>query len=466
VSVIVVGPEDAHSESLRRCLASIDAQSRPPRDVVCETKLLEGLRRAQGDFVAILRPDGELAPDALAEIEGILAARSDTDLVYSDEDRLEAPGRRRPFFKPDWSPDYCLSRLYVGQLAVYRKAILDKSAGQPGRGSEIDVLLEATERTWRVAHVPKVLWHASGPFPTSDSTSLEAHLDRHGLAARAVAGARPGCYRVKWTIQGAPLVSIVVLTRDRVHLLRRCVESVEACTRGVPYEILIVDNGSRARATHQFLADTRHAVIHDPGPFNFARLNNAAARRARGDHLLFLNNDVEVIDDDWLVALLEHSQRAPVGAVGAKLYYPDGRLQHVGMVLGLKDGVAQVFRGAPGDHPGYFDSNMVVRNYSAVTGACLMTRREVFEAVAGFDEAFAFDYNDVDYCLRVRARGYRVVFTPHARLWHHEFATREPRMLSHERSLFHRRWAAALEADPYYNPNLSRGHLDFRVARA
>src|SRR5262249_34292950 len=149
---------------------SIEAQSHPPRDVVCETKLLEGLRRAQGDFVAILRPDGELAPDALAEIEHILAARPDTDLVYSDEDRLEVHGRRRPLFKPVWSPDYCLSRLYVGQLTVYRKAILDKAAEEPGRGSEIDVLLAATERTWRVTHVPKVLWHASGPSPPSDLT--------------------------------------------------------------------------------------------------------------------------------------------------------------------------------------------------------------------------------------------------------------------------------------------------------
>jgi GT2 family glycosyltransferase len=258
-------------------------------------------------------------------------------------------------------------------------------------------------------------------------------------------------------------VSIIILTRDQVHLLRRCLDSIAAKSSGVAYEVLIVDNGSVRDDTLRFLSTCGHVRIPAPGPFNFAGLNNLGARHARGRHLLFLNNDTEVIDEGWLAALLGHSQRDPVGAVGAKLYYPDGRLQHVGMVLGIKAGVAHAFRGAPGTHPGYFDSAVVTRNYSAVTGACLMTRRDVFESLGGFNEAFAVDYNDVDYCLRAQARGYRVVFTPAARLWHHESVTRPRRVDPAEHALFHRVWATAIARDPYYNPNLSARDIDFRV---
>ena len=464
VSLVIVAAESAQPESLRRCLDSIEAQSYPRWEVVQASRVADGLHRARGKFVTILAGDGELAPDALAEIARVLDEQPGSDIVYSDEDWIAAAGRRRSFFKPDWSPEYCLSRLYVGQLVVYRKTILDVVEGSDEPWSSAGLLLRVMTKSPRVAHVPKVLWHGLRDEPERNAAWLSTNMRWHGLTARVLAGPRPGCYRLKWEVRGDPLVSIVILTRDRVHLLRRCVESIEARTRGACYEIVIIDNASVEEATRRFLDSTRHTVIRDPAPFNFARLNNTAARRARGEHLLFLNNDTEVIDDDWLVALLEQSHQAGIGVVGAKLYYPDGRLQHVGMVLGLKDDVAQVFRGAPGDHPGYFDSNLVVRNYSAVTGACLMTRREVFDAVGGFDEVFAFDYNDVDYCLRIRAQGYRVVFTPHARLWHHEFITRERRVLRRERALFRRRWAAAMAADPYYNPNLSRDHLDFRAA--
>ena len=200
------------------------------------------------------------------------------------------------------------------------------------------------------------------------------------------------------------------------------------------------------------------------GDFNFARLNNLGVRHASGSHLLFLNNDTEPLHQDWLTGLLEWSQQPEVGVVGAKLFYPDGRLQHVGIALGVGAGAAQLFRGSPGAHRGYVDSALVVRNCAAVTAACLMTRREVFDEAGGFDERFAVDFNDVDYCLRVGRLGYRVLFTPHARLLHHEFSTRPRTVRRSEHALFRRLSPDLIARDPFYSPHLSRRFTDCRIA--
>jgi GT2 family glycosyltransferase len=462
---VVVPPkrEGVAGERLERCVASVEAQYYPNWELRREAPVAAALRAAKGEFVAFLGGEGELAPEALYEVVRALNVQPGADVAYSDEDRLENGRRCQPFFKPDWAPEYCLSRLYVGQLVVYRRRVIDELGEAVEERADSDaILLHAVERTSRIVHVPKVLWHAFDEPVRSALPALQHHVARSEHPATVAEGPRPRCYRVRWRIRGEPLVSIIIATRDRLHLVRRCLESIETKTRGVRYEIVIVDNGSVEEPTRRYLAGCGHTVVRDPTPFNFARLNNAGATHGRGEHLLFLNNDTEVIDEEWLTALLELSQQETIGAVGAKLYYPDGRLQHVGVVLGLFGEVAQVFRGAPGTDPGYFDSSVVVRNYSAVTGACLMTRREVFETVGGFDERFAVDYNDVDYCLRVRRGGWRVAFTPHARLWHHEFATRVRRVTDARRGLFRRRWASEIAADPYYNPNLSRRHVDFR----
>jgi GT2 family glycosyltransferase len=453
VSLVLMAPAGTDPQAVSRCLASAQGQLYPKWELVREPRLGGALRAAKGEFIALLEGDGELAPEALAEIVRELNRHPDADVVYSDEDRLEDGRRRAPFFKPDWSPEYSRARPYVGQFAVYRATLLDAVAGVGDDAAPLHELgVRAVEKTSRVGHVPKILWHGFGPRgqPT-------------GRGAGGGRGAGPRPVTEAPTVSAEPLVSIIILTRDQVHLLRRCLHSISAKTRGAAYEVLIVDNGSIREDTLRFLGTCGHLRIPAPGPFNFAGLNNLGARHARGRHLLFLNNDTEVIDEEWLAALVEHSHRGPVGAVGAKLYYPDGRLQHVGMVLGIKAGVAHAFRGAPGTHPGYFDSAVVTRNYSAVTGACLMTRRDVFESLGGFNEAFAVDYNDVDYCLRAQARGYRVVFTPAARLWHHESVTRPRRVDPVEHALFHRVWATAVARDPYYNPNLSTRDIDFRV---
>jgi O-antigen biosynthesis protein len=227
----------------------------------------------------------------------------------------------------------------------------------------------------------------------------------------------------------------------------------------------VLDNGSEEPDTLRFLGDLRepHRALRDPRPFNWSSINNEGVRSARGDVLLFLNNDTEVLEPTWLEALLEHAQLPEVGAVGARLLYPDGTLQHAGVVVGLGGTAGHAFKRMPPDHPGHFGMSQVVRDCSAVTGACLMVRREVFERVGGFDERYQVAYSDVDFCLSVREKGYRNVFTPHATLYHHECATRGDLDPPPDRWRFQARWAGYLADDPYYNPNLTRTREDFSL---
>jgi O-antigen biosynthesis protein len=259
-------------------------------------------------------------------------------------------------------------------------------------------------------------------------------------------------------------VSVIIPTRDRVHLLRRCLAGLRERTAYPHLDVLVVDNGSADPETRAFLTTCGARVIRSDGPFNFSQLCNLGAAEGRGRHLLFLNNDTEPMSADWLTAMVELSEQPDVGAVGAKLHYFDGRIQHVGIAVGINGTAAQIFRGAAPDHPGYCGRAMTIHECAAVTGACFMTRRDVWETLAGFDEAFPENFNDVDYCLRAARLGLRVVFTPFARLLHHEFATRHHRLWLPEAALFRERWGGAV--DPYYSRNLSLRHTDCSVQLA
>jgi GT2 family glycosyltransferase len=443
----------------------------------CAQALNRALDDATGTFVVLLRPEGELAAGALAEVTDFAQRYPEADVIYSDEDRRDARGRRSdPFFKPDWSSDDVLSYPYVGHLCVFRTALARALGGFRSGicgAEDFDLLLRLQRRAREIRHVPRVLWHrrsesSPGLWPFARNEAIDRrvvgdYLKETGADAEVTTGLVPGTCRVKWRIQGSPLVSIIIPTRDRIHLLRRCLAGILERTAYRNVEVVVVDNASVEPETLEFLASCGARVVRDPEPFNFARLCNVGVRHTRGEHLLFLNNDAEPCDAEWLSAMLELSQRETVGAVGAKLYYPDGRIQHLGIVVGINGTAAQIFRGAPADHPGYFGAAYAIRECSAVTGACLMTRREVFETLGGFDETFAVNFNDVDYCLRVRERGFRVVFTPYARLMHHEFATREREKWPPEAERFRRRWVEPAWVDPYYNPNLSLRHTDCSV---
>jgi GT2 family glycosyltransferase len=443
------------------------------------------LQLAQGDFVGLLDHDDVLQEDALYEVVRRLNDTPDADLVYSDQDVGDSRGRRiGPLFKPDWSPDLLLSMNYITHFSVYRRSlVLDVGGFRKGfeGAQDYDLLLRVTERARTVAHVPRPLYswvQSKASVAANPQAKPYAHeagrralaeaLVRRGIDGEVLDGyGAPYRYRVKRRLKGRPLVSIVIPTRDNVDLLRACIESLETRTAYDNFEILVVDNDSRDPATLEYLSGSRHRVVRYPHPFDYARINNVGAAAAKGEQLLFLNDDTAALEPSWLEAMVEHAQRPEVGAVGAKLLFPDGTIQHAGIVVGLQGKAGHAFWGFPGDHPGYYDFARVIRNYSAVTGACLLTRKAVFDEVDGFDEAFAVSYNDVDLCLRMRQRGYWIVYTPYAALRHHQSASRGPYDPAGDRKyedLLRARWGQVIaDGDPFYNPGLTRERFDFTL---
>ena len=434
---------------------------------------------ATGDFTAFLEEGVLLRPHALFEVVSLLNDNRDLDLIYSDEDRIDRAGNRAdPFFKPDWSPDLLMSMNYIGRFAVIRRELLD-DLGPVRKGFEAspyyDLLLRATARTPRIAHIAKPLYsvceaHGSPPQSarSAEMTALRESLAARGLDGEVLEGYHAGQYRVRYRIEDNPLVSVIIPTRDERDKLSRCIESIESKTTYKNYELIIVDHDSCEPKAAEYLRTSGHRVVRYDGTFNFARMNNIAAEQANGSYLVFLNNDTEVIEPAWLEAMLEHAQRDEVGMVGCLLLYPPGTpladtVQHAGVVLGI--GIANhIFRFRPASSPGYFGLHRVVRNCSAVTAACAMMRKSLFESVGGFDESFAVAYNDVDLCLRLRERGLLIVYTPFAVLYHHEGATRGPKAHPEDDAGMLTRWRDTIASgDPYYNPNLTLDKSDFSI---
>jgi GT2 family glycosyltransferase len=442
------------------------------------------LSLATGEFVGVLGDGDELAPDALFETVKVLQEHAESDLIYSDEDEVDEEGNRaRPRFKPDWAPDFLLSSDYVSRLSVYRRSLLEEvggfSEGFDGY-RDYDLALRATERTDRIRHVPKVLYHrrASTGSPTSASESrtgnmtrraLSEALERRGLEGSVEDGLLSGSFRVRPKIKGEPKVSFIIPTRDNVSLLKNCLESIERLTTYRNYEIIIMNNDSVDPATIEYLASTPHRIIPFREEFNYSRINNLGVSQAEGEYVLFLNDDTEVISGGWLQAMLEHAQRQEVGAVGAKLIYPDGRIQHAGVLTGVGGswgpGVAtHSHQFYPSEFPGYLGTAAKITNYSAVTAACMLLRKSVFDEVGGFDEEnLRVSFNDVDLCLRIRGRGYSILYTPYAELYHHESVSRGYKGDPVEILYMRERWGDELDEDPFYNPNFSKGSGDFNL---
>ena len=445
----------------------------------------DALAMASGEYVALLDHDDILRPHALLEVMERFVARPELGLVYSDEDKIDQRGRRfQPYFKPDWNPDLLLSQNYICHFTVVRAELARQVGGfRTGyEGSQDhDLFLRCTAGlpAGRIAHVPKVLYHWRA---IEGSTALERGAKDYASAAgvRAVADylARAGRdasaeelahghYRVRWALPApAPRVSIIVPTRDRLELLRKCVESVLEKTAYPDFEIIIVDNQSKDPGTLEWLAraevDPRIRVLRYDAPFNYSAINNWAAARATGDVLCLLNNDIEVMTQGWLEELASQASRPEIGAVGAMLYYPDGSIQHAGVILGLGGVANHVYTGLPAGTPGHGARALVAQNLSAVTGACLAVRKSVYERVGGLEERLEVAFNDIDFCLRLREAGYRNVWTPFAELVHHESASRGREDSDEKISRFLRevrymedRWRDWLHNDPAYNPNLT-----------
>lgn len=435
------------------------------------------LALAAGEFAGILGQEDQLAPRALLEAAIFLNDTPDADFIYSDEDKVDQDGsRHEPFFKPGFSPDLLMSMNYIGRLAICSRQLLNNIGGfRDGfQGAEVyDLILRASEQASRIARIPKVLYHrreatADAESPESPDVAanegsiraLEEALARRDRSGRIELLAK-GTYRVRYQVDDSPLISIIVPTKNKSRLLRRCLESIEQKSTYGNYEVIVVDNGSTQPSVLNYLGSirekSRHHVLSFDQPFNYSRLNNFAVENAHGEFLLFLNNDTEVITPEWLEEMAGHAQRTAVGAVGAKLIYTDGRVQHGGIILGIGDIAGHAFYGMKSSEPGYMGLAQVARNCSAVTAACLMIRRSIFEEVGGFDESLAVAFNDIDLCLRLLEKSYVNVYTPYAVLNHYEGKTRGEYYPQEDAYYFRRRWSGLLgDCDPFYNPNLSR----------
>lgn len=435
------------------------------------------------DFVATMAAGDVLAPQALHEIAARLNDEPDLDLLYSDEDeQTESGAHHSPHFKPGWSPEYLQSRMYFGRLTVVRRNVVRSTGGyrEAFAGAlDYDLALRVASRH-RVGHVARVLYHrATGNEDLSASTHPDAaraladYWREQGADVEVSDGAVAGVRRTRHRILPGARITIVIPTDGRSApgesepLLARCLRGLLERTAYEDYEVLVADNGylpEPARGLLDHLPHTRVSYSYQP-PFNFSEKINFAVAMAASPYVLLLNDDVEPINRDWLSAMVEYAQLKQVGAVGAKLFYPDGRLQHAGVAIGVSGVAAHLLHQHPGGTRGCDGIAHAIRNCSAVTGACLLTRRAIYAEVGGFNSRLRVDFNDVDFCLRVRRAGYRIVFTPYARLYHHESASFGMRAQREgEIAAMRELWQGELDRDPYYNPNLSRDFADCRVA--
>ena len=422
---------------------------RVPDDFTPADAVAWASRCLDADMLCFLDPRDSLAPSALALIEQITAGNPDADILYADEDWLIGGKRARPFFKPNWDADLQNERDLLGPFSFLRANLVREAIVSPGATWLYDLAnqVAAATRPERIQHICAVLCHRGAPpFPSPMQVTSGAEL-------------------LRTLPPPAPMVSVIVPNRDHAEFLSVCADAILHRTDYQRLELLIVDNGSTTVEALELLdtlaKDKRVRVLREPGPFNWSRLNNLAAREANGDLLLLLNNDIDVLQPDWLSALVFHAMQPGVGAVGAKLLYPDGRVQHAGLTTDFAGIPRHLFRFEPGDSPGAFELMATARQVWAVTGACLAIRRQIFWEVGGLNEALPVAYNDVDLCMRLTAFGYRIVWTPRAVLEHRELGSRLPDHLPEQQARAReeldrlvRDWGQLVLFDPYLNPNL------------
>ncbi|MFZ3117841.1 MAG: glycosyltransferase family 2 protein [Variovorax sp.] len=449
---------------------------------------------ATGQWVALMDHDDVLPEHALFWVADAINVHPDARLIYSDEDKIDADGvRTGPYFKPDWNLDLFYSQNMFSHLGVFETALLREVGGfRPGfeGAQDYDLVLRCLERVRsdQIRHIPKVLYHwrvhADSTANTKDAKpyaqlagerALNEHFVRAGIRGH-VTYAGNGYHAHYDLPDPAPLVSLIIPTRNAMGLVRQCVDSIEARTTYPNYEIILVDNGSDDPEALAYFETLRQRpnfrVIRDDSEFNYSKLNNLAVAAARGDVVGLINNDIEVIAPDWLSEMVSIACQPGVGAVGARLWYPDRTLQHGGVVLGIGGVAGHAHKRLPIDQGGYFERAALIQSFSVVTAACLIVQKKHYLAVNGLNEAeLKVAFNDVDFCLRLREAGLRNVWTPYAELFHHESATRgedsnpeKQQRFAGEVRYMMERWGDALTHDPAYNPNLTLDHEDFSLA--
>ncbi|MCC8136516.1 MAG: glycosyltransferase family 2 protein [Clostridiales bacterium] len=515
-------PED---EALTAALARYESEPQIRVQTLTENLGIAGntnaaIEMAKGDYIGLLDHDDLLAPDALYEVADAItrcgkgeagtkqgAERANKsaghggipELIYTDEDKVESDLSRhfQPNLKPDFSPDLLRSNNYICHFLVFARTLYEKVGGFDSRydgAQDHDFILRCTEKADGICHIPRILYHwrvsakSTADNPTSKEyayeagvRAVEAHLERCGLKGEVTRKKDFGFYRIKYEVTGEPLVSVVIPNKDETETLKTCLNSIFEKTAWKNFEIIIVENNSETKEIFDYYKEIDgrngiHVVYYEKtdspnapesgGGFNYSAVNNFGIRHAKGDYILCMNNDMEVISPDWMTELLGHCTRPDTGVVGARLYYPDDTIQHAGIVIGIGgvSGVAgNVFVGLKRGHTGYMHRESLQQDLSAVTAACMMFRREAYDAVGGFEEKLAVAFNDVDFCLKVREAGYLVVYDPYAELYHCESKTRgaedtdvKARRFQRELEYMRTRWIRILkEGDPYYNRNLS-----------
>ena len=449
---------------------------------------------ATGEYIALLDHDDLLAPHALARVAELLNQHPEADFIYSDEDKVDDNNVHKDhFFKPDWCPDSFLSRMYTCHLGIYRRSLVNRvgnfRVGFEG-SQDYDLVLRITEETDRIFHIPDILYHwrihlestAAGSEVKPYAANAAQKALGEAIARRQEPGEiktkenTPGVYIVRYEIPEPKLVSIIIPTKDLADVLNVCLESIFELTTYPNYEVVVVDNGSVEDKTHECFdywrqkESDRFKCYRYDVPFNYPRINNYGATKAKGDYLLLLNNDTKVVTPDWLEAMVEQAQRPSIGAVGSMLLYPDDTIQHAGVVMGLGGVAGHSHKYFPANHPGYFSQVAAIDNYSAVTGACLMCRREVYEEVGGLEEDLAIAFNDVDFCLKIVSRGYRNIYLPHVVLYHYESKSRgyedtpeKQARFAQEIQYMQKKWQLLCDRDPCYNPNLTKSREDYSL---
>lgn len=439
---------------------------------------------ASGELIGLLDHDDLLAPNALYEIAKAVNEHPDAEVIYTDEDKVTTDLKEhfQPHLKPDFNLDLLRSNNYICHFFVASRDLIKRVGGfrpEFNGAQDYDLILRCTEQAKQIVHIPKILYHwrvhkaSTADNPASKmyafdagKRAIEEHLVRCRTKGTVQHTKDLGFYRVKYEVCGEPLVSIIIPNKDQSEALKKCLDSIREKTSYRNYEIIIVENNSEEPETFAFykkIAGEKIKVVTWEGEFNYSAINNFGVRHARGDYLLLLNNDVEIINGDWLTEMLSHCQRKEVGIVGAKLYYPDNTIQHAGIIIGIGGVAGSVFVGLPRAFSGYLHKASIQLDLSAVTAACMLVKRSVFEQVGGLEEKLKVAFNDVDFCLRVREKGYLVVYDPYAELYHYESKTRgaedtkeKIRRFQTEIEYMRSHWIGLLKkGDPYYNCNLS-----------
>lgn len=444
------------------------------------------IEMASGEYIMLSDHDDVVTRDALFEIVKAINKNRDADIVYTDEDKVTMDGKDyfEPSFKPDYNLDLLRSSNYICHIFVVKRSLLEKAGTfrkEYDGAQDFDLILRCCEKAKKIVHIPKILYHwRSHPNSTAEKPeskmyafeagrrALEAHYERSGIKASVELTSLFGRYKTVYQVTGHPKVSIIIPNKDHIEDLDKCLKSIWEKTTYDNYEIIIVENNSEEKDTFayyemiQSIKDNVRVLTWKKG-FNYAAINNYAVSYAQGEFLLFLNNDVEIITERWIEEMLGYCQREDVGIVGAKLYYPDDTVQHAGVIIGMGGVAGHIFCGAGRGEYGYCAKLVSAQDYSAVTAACMMTTKQLFEKVEGFDEGFQVAFNDIDYCMKVRKEGKLVVFTPYAELYHYESKSRgkeetaaQLKRFTGEVRRFEKKWPEILEkGDPYYNKNLT-----------